>query len=583
MYKGVVNSPETYLKENLAAEGAVIYVADGSVFGELPNLAVIGEDQTAETILVKVKRSDGGYDVDRAVEGQKKDWQKATVIARNFTNHDYQQLVDNIGILNEDKVGKVEGKGLSTKDYTAAEQTKLKDIEENANKTEIINDLTTGGVDKALSAEQGKELKRQIDTKAKELKTSIDAKVETVEGKGLSTNDFTDTIKNKVDKIEDEANKTTIVNDLTTGGVDKALSAEQGKVLFQNVDDGKTQIANAIIDKGQSGVSNSSSFQELATGIRSIKTGYTVGDIIKPADVKVLSRTEEKAPSKVWEYTGYDSPVFSVAVDNQGNVYTGDGKWKVMKISPQGTKIWEVEGNINQVYGVGLDSQGYVYACDYSGRVIKISPEGQKLWQFKETRQIQSVAVDSKGYVYTGDGQKKVMKISPQGTKVWEFMRTDQIRAVAVDSQGYVYAGGSDKKITKLSPSGTKVWEFARGSSIYSIAVDDNGYIYTADSGDKISKISPQRKIVWEYTETKYLSVVAVDSQGYVYEGGGNNGVVKLSPRGTKVWEFTGHTGSMSSIVIDSQGNVYSGGYDNKVMKLHQNIETVLTGYEVLR
>lgn len=199
MYKGVVNSPETYLKENLAAEGAVIYVADGSVFGELPNLAVIGEDQTAETILVKVKRSDGGYDVDRAVEGQKKDWQKATVIARTFTNYDYQQLIDNINALNEDKVGKVEGKGLSTKDYTAAEQTKLKDIEEKATKTEIINDLTSGGVD-------------------------------------------------------------------------KALSAEQGKVLFQNVDDGKLQIANAIIDKGQSGVSNNSTFQELANAINNIES-----------------------------------------------------------------------------------------------------------------------------------------------------------------------------------------------------------------------------------------------------------------------------------------------------------------------
>lgn len=583
MYKGVVNSPETYLKENLAAEGAVIYVADGSIFGELPNLAVIGDDQTAETILVKVKRSDGGYDVDRAVEGQKKDWQKATVIARTFTNYDYQQLIDNIGILNKDKVGKVEGKGLSTKDYTAEEQAKLKDIEENANKTEIINDLTSGGTTKALSAEQGKELKRQIDTKAEELKKSIDAKVETVDGKGLSTNDFTDTIKNKVDKIEDEANKTTIINDLTTGGVDKALSAEQGKVLFQNVNDGKTQIANAIVDKGQSGVSNSSSFQELATGIRSIKTGYGVGDIIKPADVKVLSRTEEKAPNKEWEFTGYESEVYSVAVDSKGNVYTGDGKWKVMKVSPQGTKVWEVTGSINSVVGVGLDSQNNIYACDYSGRVIKISPEGQKVWQFKEARMIQSVAVDSKGNVYTGDEEKKVMKVSPQGTKVWEFMGTNQIRAVAVDSQGYVYAGGYDKKITKISPSGTKVWEFVEGSSIYSIAVDDRGYIYTADSNNKITKISPQKQIVWEYTETKYLSKVAVDNQGYVYESNGNYTVVKIAPTGQKIWEFTGHTRSINGLAVDNQGSVYSVGFDKKLIKLHQNIETILAGYEVLR
>lgn len=141
MYKGVVNSPETYLKENLAVEGAVIYVADGSIFGELPNLAVIGDDQTAETILVKVKRSDGGYDVDRAVEGQKKDWQKATVIARTFTNYDYQQLIDNINALNKDKVEKVDGKGLSTNDFTNDLKNKLGDIQDGANKVTKLSEL----------------------------------------------------------------------------------------------------------------------------------------------------------------------------------------------------------------------------------------------------------------------------------------------------------------------------------------------------------------------------------------------------------------------------------------------------------
>ena len=65
MYDGVVNSPETYLTQNLAADATIIYVADSSVFGSLPNLAVIGTDQNAETILIKSKRSDGGLEVQR--------------------------------------------------------------------------------------------------------------------------------------------------------------------------------------------------------------------------------------------------------------------------------------------------------------------------------------------------------------------------------------------------------------------------------------------------------------------------------------------------------------------------------------
>ncbi len=259
MYSGVANSPETYLKENVAPEGTTIYLNDTSVLGDLPTLAVIGTDQNAETVLVKSKRSDGGLEIQRAVEGLAKKWEKATAVARNFTNYDYKTLKENIELLNDDKVSKATGKGLSTNDFTTAEQTKLKGIEAGANKTIIVNDLTTGG---------------------------------------------------------------------TT----KALSAEQGKILFQNVNDGKTQIANAIIDKGQSGVSNNSNFQELATKIRSIKTGYGVGDVIKPADVKVLSHTEEKQPNKIWEFTGHTSSVTTVAVDNNGYVYSGSGDKKVMKL-----------------------------------------------------------------------------------------------------------------------------------------------------------------------------------------------------------------------------------------------------------
>lgn len=74
-------------------------------------------------------------------------------------------------------------------------------------------------------------------------------------------------------KFTDKLNRSDVVNDLTTGGEDKALSAEQGKVLFQNVDNGKSLIANAIIGKGQNGVSKESTFQELATAIENISGG----------------------------------------------------------------------------------------------------------------------------------------------------------------------------------------------------------------------------------------------------------------------------------------------------------------------
>ena len=83
-------------------------------------------------------------------------------------------------------------------------------------KADIINDLTTGGTDKALSAEQGKVLEgKKVDklTDATDL-VYVHGADGTEQGKALS------------EFVVD----TDIVDDVTTGGVDKVL-AEQGKVL----------------------------------------------------------------------------------------------------------------------------------------------------------------------------------------------------------------------------------------------------------------------------------------------------------------------------------------------------------------
>lgn len=152
MYKGVVNSPETFLKENLVQGATTMYVADGSVFGTLPTLAVIGDDESAETVLVESVDS-GAYTIKRAFEGTAKDWTKGATVARNFTNYDYQAVIDNITELGgrkipsklseltddsthrlvtdsqkktwDNKVDKVDGKGLSSNDFTDRDKAQI--------------------------------------------------------------------------------------------------------------------------------------------------------------------------------------------------------------------------------------------------------------------------------------------------------------------------------------------------------------------------------------------------------------------------------------------------------------------------
>jgi hypothetical protein len=147
-------------------------------------------------------------------------------------------------LLQNNKVDKQTGKGLSTENYSTEEKALLAGVPASLglkeNKSEkgvpngyaplnsftklanqyldIVNDLVTGGSTSLLSAEQGKLLQNQINS----INTLL-----------VSDNVNLDTVQEIVDAIETvQASLSTIlVNDLTTGGVTKALTAEMGKQL----------------------------------------------------------------------------------------------------------------------------------------------------------------------------------------------------------------------------------------------------------------------------------------------------------------------------------------------------------------
>lgn len=61
-------------------------------------------------------------------------------------------------------------------------------------------------------------------------------KVDKVEGKVLSSNDFTNAYKTKLDGIAAQANKTVVDNSLTSTSTTNALAAAQGKALKGLID-----------------------------------------------------------------------------------------------------------------------------------------------------------------------------------------------------------------------------------------------------------------------------------------------------------------------------------------------------------
>lgn len=183
-----------------------------------------------------------------------------------------QQLISDIETQLSNKVDKVEGKGLSTNDFTDDLLNLLKKVSKplnykgsvptyndlptegnlegdvwNVTKTDvnyawtgtdwdpfgssavnIVDDLTTGGATAVLSAEQGKVLKGLVDTK-----------VDKVSGKQLSTNDYTTAEKDKLaglSNYNDVDLKASIkLNSDNIASMDAAYKAAD-EVLQDNID-----------------------------------------------------------------------------------------------------------------------------------------------------------------------------------------------------------------------------------------------------------------------------------------------------------------------------------------------------------
>jgi len=95
MYPGMINSPETTITNNINESDTIIYVLDPARVPEPPNLMTLGTGTNAETVKV-LEINDNAITVERGFQGVAKSWPAGTVIARNFTEYDYNALKENI-------------------------------------------------------------------------------------------------------------------------------------------------------------------------------------------------------------------------------------------------------------------------------------------------------------------------------------------------------------------------------------------------------------------------------------------------------------------------------------------------------
>ena len=241
--KGIVNNTVTELYPKTAADN-VFLVSNGAVTSNTVQSAL---DSMPTTTAVEGMISTA---ISELIDGAPSTYDTLKEISDWISTHEdaYQGLLADLA----NKVDKVSGKGLSTEDYTTAEKTKLSGIAEGANNYSLPTasasvlggikvgdnlaiDSTTGVLSGNYSAASSsaaglmsaadKSKLDAIDAGAtavtvddaisstsenpvqnKVIYSALAGKVDTVSGKGLSTNDYTDTEKTKLAGIAEGAN-----------------------------------------------------------------------------------------------------------------------------------------------------------------------------------------------------------------------------------------------------------------------------------------------------------------------------------------------------------------------------------------
>ncbi|MFT9848523.1 hypothetical protein [Aneurinibacillus sp. REN35] len=96
LYPAMSNSPLTSLAAAITAIQTTIDVVDGSKLPAAPNLATIGNGESAETILYTSKSGNALSGVTRGLQGTSQAWSSGIQIGRFFTAYDHDAFIEHM-------------------------------------------------------------------------------------------------------------------------------------------------------------------------------------------------------------------------------------------------------------------------------------------------------------------------------------------------------------------------------------------------------------------------------------------------------------------------------------------------------
>lgn len=435
------------------------------------------------------------------------------------------------------KVDKVDGKGLSTNDFTTEEKAKLAAVAENANNyvlpaatTETLGgikvgdrlSITTDGVlsatvqetivDSALSDTSANPVQNKV------VKAELDKKVTAVSGKGLSTNDYTTTEKNKLSGIATGA-QVNVIESIKVNGTAQTVSS---KAVDITVPTDNSQLANGagyITSAAITGKEDSSN-KVTALSADSTNVQYPGAKLVYDELAKKVNVVSGKGLSTNDYTTTEKNKLKNIAENAQVNV--------IESIKVNGTaqtitsKVVDiaVPTNNNQL----TNGAGYITSADISGKE-------------DTTNKVSELSAESTNTQYTGaklvydELAKKVDKVSGKGLSTNDFTATLKSKLDGIASKAQVNV------IESVAVNGTDLSITGKKVDI-SIPTDTGdltnnaGFITSATISGKEDSANKVTSITSASTDVQYPSAKAVYT-------GLNGKVDKVSGKGLSTNDFT--------------------------------------------
>lgn len=403
----------------------------------------------------------------------------------------------------------------------------------------------------------------------------------------------------KFDDLTEEQRKSLqvdVVDDLTSGGKDKALSAEQGKVLFQYANDGKDKIASAIVGKGVN-ASKNDSFNSLATKISNIKTGYGVGDVISEKNINVI-KVNKPTPRIAWMHkAGFSSDfrIYRNAYHEECICYVYEKSLVTMSnfLKMNWTKTFDYE-----MCSMGSQKDGCIIALDHNDGLYKLNNSGDVVWNKTIFgKKYGQLFVDDSDNIYVSYNEE-LIKLTADGNLDWSLkIEGARVTGCAFDND-FIYAVLNDGNNMKINYNGSIVSKTKNSDKAFTCVVFDNDkeYLYMCDNRTpyyvNLKKVDKNFNVIWNkadawmnnFYDIKVKSLV-VDYQNNIYGAGDVMTELKgYQPDGSHIFSFSQWPSSTSGskyISLDSENNIYvkSNGY---IIKVEGVKNYKINGYEVI-